>query len=720
MEQSSSKVVIITGFTLVMLLLLVLVVIALHSISNNDNKLNEIVGNQQKIQHVFTMRESAINRTLLLYKMVRMDDPFEIDEEYMSLLGHASRFMDARNGLVAAIDAGEELEEWDATKPIVSLGAKSQGKVVDLIMADEMDAAGELLSNESIPIQNQVREGLSKMLQGHRIRVSNELEQARIDNKTYYLLVLLLGIVAIALGVSITVYVTRHNTKTETAIVTQKELAEQASKAKTYFLANMSHEIRTPLTAIIGFSESLFSSKQNHQEKVEATEAIVRNSKHLLQIINDVLDISKIEAGQLETEEIKTSPFEILFEIESIIGKQAKDKGLGFKIDYTFPVPKQIVTDPLRLKQILINLCGNAIKFTHEGEIKIQVSCDRETRKMTFVVQDTGIGMAAEDIDKIFESFSQADASTTRNYGGTGLGLDISKQLALKLGGELSCQSQLGKGSTFTLTVDMNISENTQCLYKLEEVSVLQGEDNIGDMHGRYSGHVLLAEDSLDNQQLVSMHVRNTGAEITVVENGEKAVEAGLNGDYDLILMDMQMPVMDGAEAIKMLREIGYTKPIVSFTANAMKEDRKVCFEAGADDYLVKPIDMEHFHEVLSRYLTLVTDGEVVSDTSHGLEDDPGYIELVDSFVEGLPRTIEEMQEALQKDDWVTLQKISHQLKGIAGSFGYPEITDISQEINKHVNAKQFQSVPKLMNKLCEQASKVNSSEFDNAIPTNA
>ena len=281
MEQSSSKVVIISGFTLVMILLGVLVVIALQSISNNNNKLNEIVDNQQKIQHIFTMRESAVNRTLLLYSMIRMDDPFEIDEEYMSLIAHASRFMDARNGLVMSLDKGKEQDQWDTTKPIVTQGAVSQGKVVDLIMADEIAAAGELLNSETMQIQEEVRNGLAKMLETHRLKVSQELEQARQDNKTAYVLILLLGILAIVLGASITVYVTRHNSKTETAIVTQKELAEQASTAKTFFLANMSHEIRTPLTAIIGFSESLFSNIQNEQGKKEATHAIIRNSKDL-------------------------------------------------------------------------------------------------------------------------------------------------------------------------------------------------------------------------------------------------------------------------------------------------------------------------------------------------------------------------------------------------------------------------------------------------------
>jgi len=703
MQQSSSKVVIITGFTLVMLLLGVLVVIALHSVSNNNNKLYEIVENQQKIQHVFTMREAAINRTLLLYKMVRMNDPFAIDEEYMSLIGHASRFMDARDGLVAALEEGQELDDWNATKPLVTQGAISQGKVVDLIMADELAAAGDLLSNESMPIQDQVRSGLSKILESRRLVVSEELEQARKDNQTAYVLILLLGIVAIALGVSITIYVTQHNSKTEGAIVTQKELAEQASTAKTYFLANMSHEIRTPLTAIIGFSESLSSNEQSEKEKQEATQAIVRNSKHLLKIINDVLDISKIEAGQFEIEAIKTSPFEVLFEIESIISKQAKDKGLEFNIDYSFPLPKQIITDPLRLKQILINLCGNAIKFTHEGGVNIMVSCDRESMKMTFAVKDTGIGLAAEEIDKVFEAFSQADSSTTRNYGGTGLGLDISKQLAHRLGGELSCQSEPGKGSIFTLTIGMKESDKTECIHDLEEVSVLYAGNNTGSSQGRYRGHVLLAEDSPDNQQLVSIHVRNAGAKITVVENGEKAVEAGLSGDYDLILMDMQMPVMDGAEAIKMLREVGYTMPIVSFTANAMKEDRKMCFEAGADDYLVKPIDMEHFYEILSRYLPAATDEPAAPGEQYGLDDDD-YMVLVKGFLGGLPSTIEEMQTALKKQDWERLQEISHQLKGTAGSFGYPEITNTSDEINKYVRASEYQPVSDLMSRLSSQA----------------
>lgn len=677
--------------------------IGLHSVSRNNDKLNIIVDNQKKIQYIFTMREAAINRSLLLYKMVRMNDPFEIDEEYMGLIAQAARFMSARESLLLALNEGKEQAVWDATKPLVTRGGKSQAKVIQLIMSDRIPEAENLLITETIPVQDQVRKGLGEMLEAYRTTVNEELKQAREDNQTAYVLISLLGLIAVLLGITITIYVSRHNSRTESAIVLQKELAEQASKAKTRFLANMSHEIRTPLTAIIGFSETLASANQNEEEKDAAAQTIIRNSKHLLQIINDVLDISKIEAGQLEVEHIKTSPFEVLFEIESILGMQAREKGLDFSIEYKFPLPKQIVTDPLRLKQILINLCGNAIKFTQHGGINIVVGYAPEDKKISFAVKDTGIGLNEDDIEKLFKPFSQADTSTTRNYGGTGLGLDISKKLAQKLGGEVNCYSKLDEGSTFVVDISTGMSEAVEFVHELDEVNNMNSDNALVDTQGQYSGHILLAEDSPDNQQLVSIYVRNAGAEITIVEDGEKAVEAGLNGDYDLILMDMQMPIMDGAEAIKMLREIGYTKPIVSFTANAMKEDRMKCFEAGADDYLVKPIDIEHFHEVLSRYLSAAGESKSDKFTKLDLENDPVFMKLAEDFLIELPSTLGNIQSAFEQQDWDTVSDISHKLKGTAGSFGFHEITDTSEEINNCIRATDTQPVIELLNRLSEQ-----------------
>ena len=703
MQKRSSKFVIVTGFSFVLLLLLILVIIALHSVSSNNDKLYKIVDDQQKIRHIFTMREAAINRSLLLYKMVRLNDPFEVDEDYMGLIEQATRFMSARDALLGALSEDKELAVWKETRPWITRGGRSQNNVIQLIMGDRIPEAENILISETIPVQDRVRKGLGEMLETNRTIVSGELEQARQDNQTAYVLILILGIMAVALGISITVYVTRHNSRTENAIVAQKELAEQVSKAKTRFLANMSHEIRTPLTAIIGFSESLFNTGQNEQDKTNAAQTIVRNSKHLLQLINDVLDISKIEAGQLEIEEIKTSPFEVLFEIESILAMQAKDKGLEFNIEYNFPLPKQIFTDPLRLKQILINLCGNAIKFTHKGGVNVVVSCIPTEHKMSFSVIDTGIGVNADDIDNLFKPFSQADSSTTRNYGGTGLGLDISRKLAHKLGGKLRCDSEQGKGSTFTLTIGTGSPECFEFIEKLEQVKFMHEENLTVDIQGQYGGHILLAEDSVDNQELVSIYVRNAGAKITIVENGEKAVEAGLSGDFDLILMDMQMPVMDGAEAIKMLREVGYNKPIVSFTANAMKEDRRKCFDAGADDYLVKPIDTEHFYAILSRYLPASDNQGADINTFADIQNAPEFVELVNKFLDELPVLVVNMQSAFKSEDWDTVMHTSHQLKGAAGSFGYQEITNISENINNHVRATDLQPVEELIDQLYEQ-----------------
>ncbi|HEY5601856.1 MAG TPA: ATP-binding protein, partial [Gammaproteobacteria bacterium] len=304
-----------------------------------------------------------------------------------------------------------------------------------------------------------------------------------------------------------------------------KDAAEMANRAKSGFLANMSHEIRTPLTAILGFSETLLDKEQTKEETGQAIESIIKAGNHLQQIINDVLDLSKIEAEQLEIENIETPVFKLLSGIDSLVGERAREKGLTFDILCRLPLPRNIITDPTRLKQILINLCDNARKFTETGGISIDVAYLEYSGQMCFTVTDTGIGMSHQEMGNIFKAFTQADTSTIRKYGGTGLGLCISQQLAQKLGGNISCQSEKGKGSQFIVSVAANISENAEFADEIGKADVQQQEHarKKAVIPQQLTGKVLLAEDSVDNQQLISMYVRKAGASITIAENGKVA-----------------------------------------------------------------------------------------------------------------------------------------------------------------------------------------------------
>ena len=377
----------------------------------------------------------------------------------------------------------------------------------------------------------------------------------------------------------------------------QRLAATQADRAKTEFLANMSHEIRTPMTAILGFADLLDSVETTPHTRHEHVDTIRRNGQHLLSIINDILDLSKIEANQMTVERLPTSPVRIVEEVLSLMGVRAKSKGIDLRCDWIWPHPAEIFSDPIRLRQILINLVGNAIKFTDTGSVRLRVSWDPDERQMDFAVSDPGVGMTAEQVVKVFRPFTQADETTTRRFGGTGMGLSISKRLASMLGGDIHVLSSPGAGSTFTLS--LNVEPHGPMLLEYpggttsEAPPAAASAPTTTPLHGL---RVLLAEDGTDNQRLISFHLRKAGAEVAIAENGKLAADSAISAadtgsPFDLILMDMQMPVMDGYSATQLLRSQGYRGRIIALTAHAMNGDRDRCLRAGSDDSLSKPVD---------------------------------------------------------------------------------------------------------------------------------
>jgi len=391
--------------------------------------------------------------------------------------------------------------------------------------------------------------------------------------------------------------------------------AQAAVRSKGEFLANMSHEIRTPMSAIIGYAELLMEPGQTPAQCAEYTQTIRRNGEHLLIIINDVLDLSKIEAGKMRVEHISCSPVQIVEEVVSLMRVRATGRGLQLNTLYHSPLPSTIHSDPTRLRQILMNLCGNAIKFTDSGEVRVELRVVDEdgAKRLEFDIVDTGPGMTAEQIDTLFAPFTQADSSTTRKYGGTGLGLSISSRLATMLHGEIKVKSVAGQGSTFTVTLRPDESDAAWEFGEIPASAPPEEEALSERPQATVTGRILLAEDGRDNQRLIAFHLRRAGAEVSIVENGRLAFEAAMerqriDAPFDLIVMDMQMPEMDGYEATRLLRKNGYDGAIMALTAHAMSEDRDKCLSAGCDGYDTKPIDRLRLVDCATRAMKVAMD----------------------------------------------------------------------------------------------------------------
>lgn len=390
-----------------------------------------------------------------------------------------------------------------------------------------------------------------------------------------------------------------------------KQAAEVANQTKSEFLANMSHEIRTPMTAIIGFSDVLLDDpaiQSLSDERRTDLVAIKRNGQYLLEIINDILDLSKIEAGKLEVERIPVHLESMLLDIESLIQVRTRAKGLRFAIDIAGSIPRSVHTDPTRLRQILINLLGNAIKFTEHGQVTMHIEWLRSNEEnygeLRFDIVDTGIGMTSEQISRLFRPFEQADSSTTRKFGGTGLGLTISRRLARMLGGDILVTSELRKGSKFSLTTEAEILEGTAYFDHLSDIRQASETSSSAKREYKLPYRILLAEDGPDNQRLISFHLRRAGANLTIAQNGQEAIDNVLSAEeqgepYDLILMDMQMPVLDGYSASRRLRQMGCQLPIIALTAHAMSQDREKCIEAGCNEFSTKPIQRDNLLELI-------------------------------------------------------------------------------------------------------------------------
>ncbi|GGO64501.1 response regulator [Bowmanella pacifica] len=458
---------------------------------------------------------------------------------------------------------------------------------------------------------------------------------------------------------------------TQLEIVRQRRVLQElsqdlsrASEAKSRFLANMSHEIRTPLTSIIGYAEALLADEFKGDEK-QAVQAICVSGKHLLALLNDVLDLSKIEAGKMEITLLPVNFPALIDEVQTLVEDSARKKQLAFAIQLSDALPNQILTDPVRLKQILVNLLSNAIKFTKQGKVSLEVGADAE--QLYFKVKDTGPGIDKKRQAELFAPFTQGDSSITREFGGTGLGLSISAQLASKLSGRISLESEPGAGSCFTLFIQLKQVEQT-----IVNVEPQEHKDML-------RGKILLAEDSTESRQLLTRMLQSQGLEVKAVENGQQLMEAAMAEEFDLIFTDINMPVMDGLQALKLLRAVGVGTPIVALTANVMSEDIQTYLQTGFSDHLSKPIDRQKFARLLQQYLPGISSPKELVMPNDEMR------QLMAQFVRGLPAHLRAIQQAYQQNNVSQLEQLAHKLRGTAALFQFKQISEMARQLENHL-----------------------------------
>ncbi len=492
--------------------------------------------------------------------------------------------------------------------------------------------------------------------------------------------------------------------------------AEQASIAKSNFLANMSHEIRTPMAAILGYADLMLDPTRPRGAWRNDLQSIRRNGQHLLQVINDVLDLSKIEAGGMAVEHIRTDLVRLATDAVSMTRPNAIEHGLQLDLDFATAIPRTGLSDPLRVRQILINLIGNAIKFTAHGTITLRMACDDPDAGnaiMRFEVQDTGVGMTEAEQAKLFQPFVQADVSTTRRFGGTGLGLTISRQFARMLGGDITVRSTPDVGSTFTLTLPIGPVDRRDLVRDLTEAGTSSPESAFdADTADSLAGvSVLLAEDGIDNREILTAYVRGAGASVETQEDGACAVTAALAAaqagrPFDVILMDMQMPELDGYGATSELRRHGYGGPVIALTAHAMADDRAKCLAAGCDDYLTKPVDRKALVAAVARHakrdgtadrpVATATPGPMAEVTEPAPADDvirsplasePKLAAVLAGFVGRLPAAAAEILALLETGPSSDLARAVHKLRGAGGSYGFTPVSAAAAEVEDRLLA---------------------------------
>ena len=512
-----------------------------------------------------------------------------------------------------------------------------------------------------------------------------------------------------------------------------KEKAEAANQAKSDFLANMSHDIRTPMNAILGFTELLKRGYgRNETDAKKYLETIHASGKHLLEIINDILDLSKIEAGMLDVEKLSCTPHAIVREVVTVLGVRAREKGIALDFRADGGIPETIVSDPTYLRRIVTNLVGNSIKFTERGGVTVvlRLATGGAGPQIAMDVTDTGIGIPSHRLESMFDPFTQADSSVTRRFGGTGLGLTISRRFARALGGDIVVTSEEGKGSTFTVTVDTGPLEGVRMLQDHELAAQVGTGAAVNDTRWKFpAARVLVVDDGAENRELVRLVLVEAGLVVAEAENGRIGVDKARSEPFDVVLMDMQMPVMDGYTATRMLRADGMKIPIFALTANAMKGAEHDVLEAGCSGIIVKPVNIDELLQTLAALLggTRIADPQHAGAVEEAAAEPPAVAPaalaaqplrsrlaasarlrpVIRKFAARLNEQMLAIEQAHSAQNLQELAALAHWLKGAGGTVGYDEFTEPAARLEQAAKTASLPEIDAAMAEVRELAARV-------------